>query len=64
MDDFYVITPADQKVLDRLRQNGYAVCVFNSEEVGDANPRRIEDRMCEEGWNAIFCLSTEEEFDK
>jgi len=43
-----------QKTIGALRHEGYAVVVFYPEELGDANPRRLEDRLCELG---VECIS-------
>jgi hypothetical protein len=40
-------------VIDELRSAGYAVCVFSPDELGDADPDRVEDRLCELGWDVI-----------
>jgi hypothetical protein len=45
---------ADQlKVLRELRSEGYAVCVFQPEEMPDSRPRDVEDAMCGGGWRQI-----------
>jgi hypothetical protein len=36
-----------------VRSNGYAVCLFNPNELNGADPRQIEEAMCLAGWNAI-----------
>lgn len=33
-----------------LRNRGYAVVIFTSEEVGEADPSDLEDIMVERGW--------------
>ena len=43
-----------QNAISALRHAGYAVVVFYPEELGDANPRRLEDRLCELG---VECIS-------
>ena len=41
------------KVLRELRSEGYAVCVFTPEEMGDIDIEQVEDAMCEAGWRQI-----------
>jgi len=36
-----------------LRQKGFAVCIFNPDELGDASPDKAEERMCAAGWDVI-----------
>lgn len=50
------MTPAQLQTLRELRHEGYAVCVFNPEELADADPKHVEDLMCERGWQAIETL--------
>lgn len=50
------MTNKQQDVLDQLRREGYAVCVFTPEELAGAAPIKVEDRLCEEGWTIIECL--------
>jgi hypothetical protein len=45
-----------QNAISALRHAGYAVVVFYPEELGDANPRRLEDRLCELGAECISDL--------
>ena len=35
-----------------LRAAGFAVCIFNPDEIGDADPGVVEERMCQAGWDA------------
>lgn len=44
-----------QAVAD-LRHQGYAVIIWTPEELKGANPRRVEDRSVELGWDVIECL--------
>ena len=43
--------------VDKLRELGYAVVVFNPEELEGVDPSRIEDRMTELGWEVIYNLA-------
>lgn len=36
-----------------LRDQGYAVVVFTSEELDGANPRKVSERLVELGWDVI-----------
>jgi hypothetical protein len=36
-----------------LRDAGCAVCIFNPDEIEDASVSRLEDRLCELGWDVI-----------
>lgn len=47
--------PADYGV-HYLRQRGYAVVIFNPDELGDVDPSRVEDRLVELGNEVIVCL--------
>lgn len=47
------MTDEQQKVISDLRHEGYAVIVWYPEELGDANPSRVEDRSIELGWQVI-----------
>jgi len=46
------------KILNELTFAGYAVVVWTPEEIGDLNPRKIEDRVIELGNEVIHSLST------
>lgn len=41
------------EVLRELREEGYAVVLFNPEELDTAEPERVEDRLIELGWDVI-----------
>lgn len=50
------MTPAQTQTLRELRHAGYAVIVWSPQELGEANPRRVEDRSIELGWEIIYDL--------
>ena len=50
------MTQQQQQAIDELRHCGYAVIVWTPEELGEANPRRVEDRSVELGWDIITDL--------
>lgn len=50
------MTPQEIDTLRNLRSQGYAVVIFNSEELKGADPDRVEDRLIELGWEVIDCL--------
>lgn len=41
------------KVIDQLQHEGYAVICWYPEELGTANPRKVEDRSIELGYDVI-----------
>lgn len=41
-----------------LHANGYAVCIFNPEELNGADRKLVEEAMCQRGWDAINDLRT------
>lgn len=43
------MTKEQLKVLQELRNDGYAVCVFTPEEIGETDVDELEDVMCERG---------------
>lgn len=51
------MTPEEVTVLQNLRDRGYAVVVFNLDELREANPCDVEDRLIEYGWDTIDWLS-------
>ena len=50
------ITSEEQQMLNALRSRGYAVIVWNHDELAGVNPRRVEDRSIELGWDIIEAL--------
>lgn len=52
-----VLTDEQCKMLSDLRHDGFAIICWTPEEVGTANPRRVEDRSVELGWDVINDLS-------
>jgi len=46
----------EREAIDKLRDHGYAVVVFDEEELDGASPSRVEDRLVELGWEVIDCL--------
>lgn len=47
------------KVIRALKDKGYAVVLFEPEELEGASPDRVEDRLIELGWDVISVLKTE-----
>lgn len=47
------MTEEQRTAVETLRHAGYAVVVFYPEEVGSADPRRVEDRLAELGNDVI-----------
>ena len=48
------------KHIQALEAMGCAVAVFTPEELGNANPKRVCERMIESGFDAIDILQDEE----
>ena len=49
------------RAIRALRDSGYAVCIFNPEELRGAKPHKVEDELVSAGWEVIDTLATEEE---
>lgn len=47
------LTEYETEVIRALQHRGFAVIVWNPDELGEANPRRVEDRSVELGWQVI-----------
>lgn len=47
------LTKDELKFLADLRDRGFAVCVFNPDEIRGADINDVEARMCAAGWDAI-----------
>ena len=39
--------------INELRNEGYSVCVFTPEELRTSPPEKVENAMCEAGWDCI-----------
>ena len=48
-----VLTRTERNAIARLRNKGFAVAVFNPDELGETDPSHVEDIMIERGWAAI-----------
>ena len=55
------MTKEHMEVIRELRDLGYAVCIFNPEELRGAKPHKVEDELVSAGWEVIDTLATEEE---
>lgn len=55
------MTQEQLTALRQLRDAGYAVCVFTPDELGNAPSDRVEDAMCEGGWERIHYYATEDQ---
>jgi hypothetical protein len=53
-----IMTNEQIKILNELTFAGYAVVVWTPEEIGDLNPRKVEDRVIELGNEVIYSLGT------
>ena len=45
--------------LREMHDAGWAVCAFDPEELGGADQEKVEDAMCEGGWDAIYFWNPE-----
>lgn len=52
------MTPEQFTALRELSNEGYAVVVFNAEELDGASPTKLEDRLIELGWEIIDDLNS------
>lgn len=50
------MTKAQQAAIRDLRHAGFAVIVWHPEELGDADPKHVEDRSIEYGHEVIKTL--------
>lgn len=48
-----MLNQEERDVINALRNKGYAIIVWTPEELGSANPRRVEDRSIELGHGVI-----------
>ena len=58
------LTKTDIKAIDSLRTRGFAVVVFNEEELEGAPADDVESRLIELGWDVIEALRGEEDEDE
>jgi hypothetical protein len=58
------LTKTELKTLRGLRHKGYAVIVWNPEELGDAEPDDVEDRSIEYGHDVIETLNDMADFQR
>jgi hypothetical protein len=49
----FTYTEAILDALRLLRLEGFAVCAFDPEELGEVDPEEVEQRMGEAGWDFI-----------
>lgn len=50
------LTEHETEVIRGLKHRGFAVIVWNPDELGQANPTRVEDRSIALGWEVISAL--------
>jgi len=58
------ITQEDWAVVKKFRDNGYAIVIFNKDELLGALRENVEDRLVELGWDVIDTLRGPEEPDE
>ncbi len=51
------LKPEVQRVIADLRREGFAVALFNPEELQGADVDHVEERMISGGWDAIEALT-------
>lgn len=51
------MTSEQEKVLRELSESGYAVVIFDPDELNNANASYVEDRLVELGWEVIEDLN-------
>ncbi len=51
------LTDKEVEVIREIRDRGFAVVIFNPEELASAEQDRVEDRLVELGWEVIGDLS-------
>lgn len=52
------------KMIQTLKQDGYAVVIFTPDELGEVDACDVEDGMIQRGWNIIESLKEENEEDE
>ena len=55
------MTPEEIATIQSLRDQGYAVVLFNPEELAGAPADDVESRMCDAGWDIIDYLTDDDE---
>ena len=54
------MTPEEIATIQSLRDQGYAVVLFNPEELAGAPARKVESRMYDAGWDIIDYLTDDD----
>lgn len=54
------MTQEQIKTIQELKNQGYAVVLFNPDELEGAEADRVEDRLIEMGWDVIHDLKPSE----
>lgn len=54
------MTQEHMEAIRELRDLGYAICIFNPEELKGAVPRKVEDELVSAGWDIIDSLVEDE----
>lgn len=58
------MTQEEWHVIKKFRDNGYAIVIFNKDELLGAPREDVEDRLVELGWDVIDTLRGPEEPDE
>ena len=55
------MTPEEIAAIQSLRDQGYAVVSFNPEELAGVPAHKVENRMCDAGWDIIDYLTDDDD---
>lgn len=58
------LSDAERAMVEALRERGFAVCIFNPDELGEADSGDVEDEMCARGWDTINTDPVEDDTDE
>jgi hypothetical protein len=53
------MTMIEWLALQSIRAKGYAITIWTPDELRGADPRHVEERQMEDGWDVISILATE-----
>jgi hypothetical protein len=54
--EYTTISESEYNAVKAIREKGYAVVIFNPEELQGVKPRSIEDDLVLRGWESIDAL--------
>lgn len=50
------MTPKEWDAVTSMRARGFAICIFNPDELQGAPRKAVEAALCDSGWDAIDAL--------